>query len=259
MTTSSVFDKNISVWKKEQEQPWQVLKYKLAKANIEKHLQTEKFIVLDAGGGNGVDSLDFAKAGHRVHLVDYSKEMLTEAMKIASSVKAEGNITPHHTDVRDVKSLFPDMKFDLILCHNVLQYVDDVLSLIKNLVELLKPSGLLSVISINRYSLPYQRAFLHGDLETALTKIDTREYHGYSFDTTLVNYSAEEISDMLKKTDAIVEADYGIRNIYDYWGDNEQKSDPEIQKQLENLEFELTDKHPYKLLARYYQIIARKG
>ena len=200
MTTSSVFDNNISVWKKEQEQPWQVLKYKLAKANIEKHLyNTGNLQVLDVGGGNGVDSLDFAKAGHGVHLVDYSQNMLTEAIKIATSVNAEGNITTHHADIQDVSSLFPSTKFDLILCHNVLQYVDDVVSLMKNLVKLLKPNGLLSIISINRYSIPYQRAFLHGDLQTALAEIGTREHHGYLFDTTLINYSAEEIAEMLKK------------------------------------------------------------
>jgi len=104
-TSSSVFDKNISVWKKEQGQPWQILKYKLAKANIEKHLHSGSLQILDAGGGNGVDSLDFAKAGHHVHLVDYSKEMLTEAASIARSAKAEENITVHHADIRDVNSL----------------------------------------------------------------------------------------------------------------------------------------------------------
>ena len=257
-TSSSVFDKNISVWKKEQEQPWQILKYKLAKANIDKYLHTGKLKILDVGGGNGVDSLDFAKAGHSVHIVDYAKEMLTEAIKIASSEKAEDNITTHHADIQEVSSLFPSTKFDLILCHNVLQYIDDVASLMKSLINLLKPGGLLSVISINRYSIPYQRAFLHGDLQTALAEIGTREFHAYSFDTKLINYSVEEIAEMLEETDVTVEADYGIRNIYDYWGDNDKKSDPEIQEQLEKIEFELTDKYPYKLLARYYQIIARK-
>ncbi len=260
MTTSpSVFDNNISIWKREQEQPWQVLKYKLAKANIEKHLQTKNLIVLDAGGGNGVDSLDFAKAGHRVHLVDYSKEMLAQAKKLASAAGVEKNIETYQVDIQEASSIFPNTKFDLILCHNVLQYVDDVSLLLKNLVDLLNSNGLISVIGINRYSIAYQSAFLHGDLERALKEIGTREYHGCSFDTTLINYAVEEIAEMLKKTGATVEADYGIRNIYDYWGDNEQKSDPKTQDQLEKIEFEFTDKYPYKLLARYYQIIARKG
>ena len=258
-TTSSVFDNNISVWKKEQEQPWQILKYKLAKANIEKHLHPGNLQILDAGGGNGVDSLDFAKAGHSVHIVDYSKEMLAEAKELASAAGAEKNIETYQTDIQEVSSIFPSTKFDLILCHNVLQYVGDVSLLLKNLVNLLSTNGIISLISINRYSIAYQSAFLHGDLERALKEIGTREYHGYSFDTTLINYSVEEIAEMLKKTGATVEADYGIRNIYDYWGDNEQKSDLEIQEQLERIEFEFTDKYPYKLLARYYQIVARKG
>lgn len=32
----------------------------------------------------------------------------------------------------------------------------------------------------------------------------------------------------------------------------------EVFAQIEQLEFALTNRHPYKLLARYFQIIARK-
>ena len=260
MTTSAyVFNISMSRWKTEQEHPWQKLKYKLVKANIAKHLKNgEQLQILDAGGGNGLDSLYFAEAGHSIHIVDYSKEMLVEANKLASAKKVENNFKIYHADIQEIDSLFSNIKFDLILCHNVLQYVEDVSLLVKKLTDLLKSDGFISLISINRYSIPYQRAFLRGDLQTALAEIGTREHHGYLFDTTLINYSAEEIAEMLKQANATIESDYGIRNIYDYWGDNEQKSDPETQDQLEKIEFELTDKYPYKLLARYYQIIARK-
>ena len=43
----------------------------------------------------------------------------------------------------------------------------------------------------------------------------------------------------------------------DYWGDNERKSDPTVWAQIEQLEFALTDRFPYKLLARNLQVIAR--
>ena len=53
--------------------------------------------------------------------------------------------------------------------------------------------------------------------------------------------------------------DYGIRCMFDYWGDNVRKSAPETIEQLRRLEFALTDRHPYKLLARYFQIVGRKA
>ncbi len=74
----------------------------------------------------------------------------------------------------------------------------------------------------------------------------------------LVLYSASEVMAMLVSAGCAVEQDYGLRCVCDYWGDNDLKADPAIFKQLEELEFALTDRDPYKLLARYFQVIARK-
>jgi hypothetical protein len=66
------------------------------------------------------------------------------------------------------------------------------------------------------------------------------------------------MSGLLRDAGCHIEQDYGVRCVCDYWGDNERKSQPEIFEQLERLEFALTDKYPYKLLARYFQVVARK-
>jgi S-adenosylmethionine-dependent methyltransferase len=74
----------------------------------------------------------------------------------------------------------------------------------------------------------------------------------------MTTYCVDEIREILKSVGCVVEKDYGIRCICDYWGDNERKSDPAVFEQIERLEFALTERHPYKLLARYFQVIARK-
>ena len=115
-----------------------------------------------------------------------------------------------------------------------------------------------SLISINRYSQPYHAAFLRGDLTEALSQVDGRQQRAHTFDTLMTNYSVEEIRGMLGSIGCRVEQDYGLRCLYDYWGDNERKFDPAIAEQMERLEFALMDRYPYKLLARYYHVIARK-
>jgi S-adenosylmethionine-dependent methyltransferase len=116
----------------------------------------------------------------------------------------------------------------------------------------------MSLISINRYSQSYHAAFLRGDLAEALSQLDARDMKAHIFDTVMTNYSVEEIGDMLNHIGCPIEQDYGLRCLCDYWGDNERKLDPAIFEQLERLEYALTDRYPYKLLARYYQIIACK-
>lgn len=259
MTTSaSTFDDRIAKWTQEQVLPWQQLKYRLVQANLTKHLRSGQLQILDAGGGNGVESIPFAQQGHRVEIVDYSTEMLAQAQHAATLSQTQDRVTVHHADLRNLRQLFSSEQFDLVLCHNVLQYVDDALNLLKNLVTCLKSGGLISVVGINRYSIAYRTAFPRGNLAQALAELDARSMQGIVFDTTLLAYSAEEVGEMLKSVSCAVEQDYGIRCICDYWGDNELKADPAVFGQLEQLEFALTERHPYKHLARYFQLVAYK-
>jgi S-adenosylmethionine-dependent methyltransferase len=252
MPASTLFDNQIATWKLQMDLPWAKLKYKLTQANLAKHLNGQSLRILDAGGGNGLDSLPLAQQGHSVDIVDYSQAMLADVQG------QPVHINTHLADVRNVASLFPAAHFDLILCHNVLQYIEDVPALLKSFAHLLKPNGLLSLISLNRYSVPYHAAFLDGNLAEALNTLDSFTAKAKIFDTTVTAHTAAEISDMLSNLGMATEADYGIRCLCDYWGDNERKSDPQIFAQIEQLEFALTGRDPYKLLARYFQVVARK-
>ena len=257
-TSATEFDNKITRWKQEMELPWAKLKYKLVQSNLAKHLSQIQMSILDAGGGNGFDSIPFATQGHFVDIVDYSREMLADAQSRAMQVGAQERVATHLADVRDISNLFPNLQFDLILCHNVLQYVEDVPALMKALSGLLKSNGIISIVSINRYSTPYHAAFLGDNLAEAITSLDSRVSKAKIFDANIVSYSADEISQLLKNAGIVTERDYGIRCICDYWGNNERKSDPVIFEQIERLECALTELHPYKLLARYFQVVARK-
>ena len=239
--------------------PWARLKYKIGQANLAKHLGTEPMRILDAGGGNGLDSIPFAKSGHEVHIVDSSSEMLVVAEKEDQKGNFQQHLSTHLADIKDIAGLFPENTFDLILCHNVLQYVQGIPAILESFARLLKPGGLISVISTNRYSRPFHAAFLENDLSKALTELDSPKSTGKIFTTDVTYYSVDEMIKLLENAGLTPEADYGIRCICDYWGNNEQKSDPVIFQQIEDLEFALTDRHPYKLLARHFQVIARKA
>src|SRR5258708_6160996 len=98
-TSAAVFDQNIARWDQEQNQPWQKLKYKLVQAHLARHLGQGELNILDAGGGNGLDSIPFAAQGHRVEILDYSKEMLADAGRQAAAAGAEDRVGLHFGDV----------------------------------------------------------------------------------------------------------------------------------------------------------------
>ena len=91
-----------------------------------------------------------------------------------------------------------------------------------------------------------------------LAQLDTRTVKVYLFDATAACYTAEEAGDYLRQAGLVVEADCGIGCVGDYWGSNEQKLNPVIFTRLASLEAALSGRHPYKLLARFFQVLARK-
>jgi S-adenosylmethionine-dependent methyltransferase len=257
-TTASVFDTSIERWRAEEHQPWGRLRRTVTQANLREHIDTAPLHILDAGGGNGLDSIPLAAAGHHVTIVDYSAAMLAEAAHNAAAAQSQERLVTRQADLLALPELFAEPCFDLVLCHNVLQYVDDVPALLKLVSAPLRSGGLLSIMSVNRYAIAYRAAFFRDDLAEAYEKIDARTEPAVLFGTRMDEYAAEEIAAMLPAAGCTAIQDYGIRCMCDYWGDNERKSDPAIFAQIERLELTLRDRHPYKLLARYFHVVARK-
>ena|GEM_PF-4804543 len=72
-------------------------------------------------------------------------------------------------------------------------------------------------------------------------------------------FIADEVIAMLEGQRFTVVAHVGIRCICDYWGTNDEKQRPEVMIQIEALERRLMHARPYKDIARYYQVLARRG
>jgi S-adenosylmethionine-dependent methyltransferase len=257
--TGSEFDHKMSNWKREQALPWGRLKYQVVQANLEKHMGPGPMRILDAGGGNGTDSIPLARKGNPVDVVDFSAEMLSDLREQLAGEGLEGRVSGHLVELGELGRLFPESSFDLVLCHNVFQYIQDVSGLLESLFRLLKPGGMISVVSVNRYSSPYLSAFLDGDLEEACDVLGGHAYQARIFDLPMKTYCAAEMMEIMGEAGFTMEADYGIRCLCDYWGDNQRKSDPVIFEKIERIELALTGMHPYKLLGRYFQIIGRKA
>ena len=90
-TDPSVFDSKAAKWKERQDQPWLRLRYSLVHENLCAHLRAGPHSILDVGGGDGLDSVPLAKAGHNVALLVFSEKMLEIARENARKEQVEGN------------------------------------------------------------------------------------------------------------------------------------------------------------------------
>ena len=214
--------------------------------------------ILDAGGGNGLDSLALARMNHRIDLIDSSRPMLEDARTNAALAGVNDRLSTHAMDILEVGDGFGENSFDMVLCHNVIQFVDNVKPLLQTLHKVLKPGGLLSLISTNQYSLPYQPAYLEEDLDKAFAVLEPADQYNPVFDLDEHEYRADEVIDWLSAQGFSLQKHYGIRCLFNYWGTNELKEDSAVYAQLRKLEMELTGRYPYMLTARQFQLIACK-
>jgi S-adenosylmethionine-dependent methyltransferase len=259
MTTADQFDAHMDHWLASLNEPWNRLRYRVYRANLNRHLPPGPLRILDAGGGSGADAIPLAAEGHQVTLVDFAEQMLITARQAAALQGVSDRLTLVQADLLALPDLFPQPAFDVVLCHNVIQYSADMPGAVQAVCAPLKPGGIVSIININRYSDALQAALLRHDLDDALRQIDVRETYSAVFETTLHRYAGEDFIEPLRAAGCALLGHYGVRCVNDYIADNQLKYDPAFFAKLEQLELALSGQYPYYLIARLFQLIARKS
>ncbi|HLZ72746.1 MAG TPA: methyltransferase domain-containing protein [Dehalococcoidia bacterium] len=114
--------------------------------------------ILDAGGGAGHLAIRLAACGHRVVLCDPSREMLVRAEAAVHAHGLAGAVTTLLAPIEDLRPLL-NRRFDLVVCHAVLEWLADPRAAIVDLAALLRPSGMLSLMFYNRNATVLKRAY----------------------------------------------------------------------------------------------------
>jgi S-adenosylmethionine-dependent methyltransferase len=261
---NQTFDTGMKAWRDWQESPWGRLFYRQSEANLGRHLAAraagagDGVDVLDLAGGNGVDAIRLARAGHHVTVVDCSAEMLAAARIAFGDAGLADRVELVQDDAAAFVDRAADAAYDLVLCHNLIQYLSDPAATLAAVDRLLRPGGLLSVIAINRHSAPLRKALLELDPVAASAALGSTESWTPTFNTALRTYTADEVATWLEPLAHRPLGHYGIRTVSDYISDNDLKHDPDFFDGLEKLEFALADRMPYPLIARFFHLVSRK-
>lgn len=107
------------------------------------HLQPSMDI-LDIGCGPGTITVDLASyiPQGRITGLESAEEVLTHARALAMQ-KGATNV---HFVVGDANSLeYPDSTFDVVMCHQVLQYMQDPVGVLKEMKRVAKVGGIVAV------------------------------------------------------------------------------------------------------------------
>lgn len=257
-STTDEFGQNLENWKDENAMPWGRLRYHSAWRNIARHVAEGRTLrILDIGGGDGMDALQYVSQGHTVTLADCSPAMLAAAQRSAEEQGVADRVTLVQTGSDIIPDLPRETPFDLILCHMMIEFVPDAHVLLCGACKLLAGGGLLSILDTNRYSDVYMQALQMNNLPAARKAVGAREYFHPWVSRLTPRFSAEEFIDRLEQYGCSLAGHYGVLSVCAYLP-NAPKFDSHYYAELEELEDRLADVYPYYLLARFFQVIARR-
>ena len=117
--------------------------------------------IVDVGAGTGGFAVSMASLGHRVTVVDPSPDALAAARWRAA--EAGVTLTEVQGEATDLPALVGEPGTggggaDLVICHNVLEYVDSPSAALAAVGRVLRPGGTVSVLAANTVAAVLQRA-----------------------------------------------------------------------------------------------------
>jgi len=210
-------------------------------------------MVIDVGGGTGGFAVPLAEAGHRVTVVDASPDALAALTRRAVEAGVAERITAVQGDGDRLAELVPHGCADLILCHSLLEVVDDPAEVVAQLSATLKPGGAASVLVANRAAAVLSRA-MGGHLDAAAAVLADPDGRAGPTDKLRRRFDADSAAALLRAAGLTVEGIHGVRVLADLLPGAVADDDPEA---LLAFELATAGRPPYRDIATQLHLYAR--
>ncbi|GGV61940.1 MULTISPECIES: methyltransferase [Streptomyces] len=170
----------------------------------------ESLDVLDTGGGSGRFAVPVARLGHRVTVVDPSPNALFALERRAAEAGLADRVHGVQGDAHGLFDVIERGGFDAVLCHGVLEYVDDPAEGLRNAVAALRPEGVLSLLAAGLGGAVLARA-LAGRFTEARHALEDAEGRWGEGDPVPRRFTAEQLTGLAEGAGLTVRAVHGVR------------------------------------------------
>jgi S-adenosylmethionine-dependent methyltransferase len=235
------------------------LRSDLAFANLQDFLplrNAASLTALDIGCGPGATAIRLARLGIHVTMLDSSPAMLELARRAALEAGAAGKVVLQEGDASQLPDLFPKQSFDVIVCHNLLEYCADPASVLRGAARALRDSSaILSVLVRNQAGEVFKAAIHAGDLAAAENNL-TNEWANESLYGGRVRlFRPDRLRTMLAEASLAGMAERGVRVLADYLPPRVSRTAD--YERIFELERKLGIRPEYAAVSRYTQCLAR--
>ncbi len=214
--------------------------------------------VVDIGGGTGGLAVRAAGLGHQVTVVDPSPDALAILARRAEESGVADRVTALQGDLGSLAetTLVPPGSADVVLCHGVLEIIDDVAPALTTIAATLRPGGVLSLLVGQRHAAVITRA-MAGHFGQALAILDDDPAAPVA-GASGRRFTAEEITALLDAGGFDVEAMHAVRVFVDLVPSSLVDLEPGAAERLVELEQAVARRPEYLPLATQIHTLATR-
>ncbi|MDT3399867.1 methyltransferase domain-containing protein [Streptomyces sp. B1866] len=214
--------------------------------------------VLDTGGGTGKFAVPVARLGHRVTVVDPSPDALFALERRAAEAGVADRVRGVQGDAHGLFDVVERGGYDAVLCHGVLEYVDDPADGLRNAVAALRPvGGTLSVLASGLGGAALARALAGHFTEArqALTDPSGRWGEG---DPMPRRFTADQLTELVTASGLEVAAVHGVRIFADLVPGVLVDTEPDASEALLRLEATAAELPAFHAIAPQLHVLGER-
>lgn len=211
--------------------------------------------VLDIGGGTGGLAVRVGLLGHRVTVVDPSPDALAALDRRAR--EHDVRVAGRQGDLSSLLDVVGPDSADVVLCHGVLEVVDDPAAALATLARVLRPGGVLSLLVAQRHAAVVARA-MAGHFQQALAML-APEQPVAAAGRTGRRYTHDELTALVGDAGLTVDTVHAIRVFTDLVPGSLLDLEPGASAALVELEHAVADRPEYLPLATQLHLLAHRA
>lgn len=214
---------------------------------------SEPLDILDVGGGTGGFAVRVAEQGHRISVVDPSPDALAALDRRARDHDVADLVTGQQGDLSTLLDVVEQGSADVVLCHGVLEVVDDPAAALVTLGRVLRPGGTLSLLVSQRPAAVIARA-MAGHFQAARDLLDSTEPVGRAGR----RFTRDEITDLLAGAGLALGSIHAVRVFADLVPGSLLDLEPGASAALLELEQAVAERADYLPLATQLHLLATR-
>jgi SAM-dependent methyltransferase len=213
--------------------------------------------VLDLGGGTGGFAVPLAGLGHRVTVVDPSPDALAALQRRAAEAGVAARVSAQQGDAVALADVVAPGSADLVLCHGVLEYVDEPVAAARAALTALRPGGVLSLLVAQRLGAVLARA-LAGRFDDARHLLSDPAARAGSGDPLPRRFDREGLLALLAGRSVTVRLEHGVRLVTDLLPGALVDADPDAGEALLAFERAVCEHPQLAVLASHLHLVVRR-